>query len=41
MGNLSQKGDDMDGSTIIRVVSGMLFALVLAVLIWRKKKKTA
>ena len=36
--NLNQKGDDMDSSTIIRVVSGMLFVVVLAVLIWRRKK---
>jgi LPXTG-motif cell wall-anchored protein len=28
----------MDSSTIIRVVSGMLFVVVLAVLIWRRKK---
>ncbi len=28
----------MDGTTIIRVVSGMLFVVVLAVLIWRKKR---
>jgi hypothetical protein len=36
--NLNQKGGEMDGTTIIRVVSGMLFVLVLAVLIWRRKK---
>ena len=36
--NLNQKGDEMDGTTIIRVVSGMLFVLVLAVLIWRRKR---
>jgi hypothetical protein len=28
----------MDGSTIIRVVSGMIFVLILAVLVWRRKK---
>ena len=28
----------MDGTTIIRVVSGMLFVLILAVLIWRRKR---
>jgi hypothetical protein len=28
----------MDSTTIIRVVSGMLFVVVLAVLIWRRKR---
>jgi hypothetical protein len=28
----------MDGTTIIRVASGMLFVLVLAVLVWRRKR---
>lgn len=28
----------MEASTIIRVVSGMLFLVVLAVLIWRRKR---
>jgi LPXTG-motif cell wall-anchored protein len=28
----------MDGTTIIRVVSGMLFVAILAVLIWRRKR---
>ncbi len=28
----------MDSSTIIRVISGMLFVVVLAVLIWRRKR---
>jgi LPXTG-motif cell wall-anchored protein len=28
----------MDSSTIIRVVAGMLFVVVLAVLIWRRKR---
>ena len=28
----------MDSSTIIRVVSGMLFLVVLAILIWRRKR---
>ena len=28
----------MDGTTIIRVVSGMLFVLILGVLVWRRKK---
>jgi cobalamin biosynthesis Mg chelatase CobN len=36
--NLNQKGDDMDGSTIIRVIAGMLFVVVLAVVIWRRKR---
>ena len=28
----------MDSSTIIRVIAGMLFVLVLAVVIWRRRK---
>jgi cobalamin biosynthesis Mg chelatase CobN len=36
--NLNQKGDDMDASTIIRVIAGMLFVVVLAVVIWRRKR---
>ncbi len=28
----------MDGTTMIRVVSGMLFVVILAVLIWRRKR---
>jgi hypothetical protein len=28
----------MDSSTIIRVVAGMLFVVVQAVLIWRRKR---
>jgi hypothetical protein len=28
----------MDGTTIIRGASGMLFVLVLAVLVWRRKR---
>ena len=36
--NLNQKGDEMDSSTIIRVVSGALFLVVLAILIWRRKR---
>jgi LPXTG-motif cell wall-anchored protein len=28
----------MDGSTIIRVIAGMLFVVVLAVVIWRRKR---
>jgi hypothetical protein len=38
IGNLNQKGDKMDGSTIIRVVSGALFLVVLGILIWRRKR---
>jgi hypothetical protein len=38
IGNLNQKGDEMDSSTIIRVVSGTLFLVVLGILIWRRKK---
>lgn len=36
--NFNQKGDDMDASTIIRVIAGMLFVVVLAVVIWRRKR---
>jgi hypothetical protein len=36
--NLNQKGNDMDSSTIIRVIAGMLFVVVLAVVIWRRRK---
>lgn len=28
----------MDGTTMIRVVSGMLFVVILGVLIWRRKR---
>jgi LPXTG-motif cell wall-anchored protein len=28
----------MDSSTIIRVISGMLFMVVLGILIWRRKR---
>ena len=33
-----RKGDEMDSSTIIRVVAGILFVLVVAVLVWRRKR---
>jgi len=36
--SFNQKGNDMDGTTVIRVVSGMLFVVVLAVLVWRRKR---
>ena len=28
----------MDGTTVIRVVAAMLFVVILAVLVWRRKK---
>jgi LPXTG-motif cell wall-anchored protein len=29
----------MDGSTMIRVIAGVLFVVVLFVIIWRRKRK--
>lgn len=34
----TRKGDEMDSSTIIRAVAGILFVLVVAVLVWRRKR---
>src|SRR5208337_1696280 len=33
-----KKGDDMDSTTVIRVISGILCVMILAVLVWRRKK---
>jgi len=35
--NPKWKGDVMDSTLIIRVVSGVLFVVILAVLVWRRK----
>jgi hypothetical protein len=33
-----ERRDDMDGATIVRVVSGIACVMILAVLVWRRKK---
>jgi hypothetical protein len=29
----------MDGATIIRVVAGILFVIVLCIIVWRRRRK--
>lgn len=36
---MSEKGEEMDTSTIVRIISGVLFVIVLAVLVQRRRSR--